>query len=963
MLATTTLLLWGVAISLLLYALVRPLTGRPGKNFPPGPPGRFPFLGDYALLLLINYRHLHKAALVLGDYYRTKILGITLRDYPTIVVNDLTVAKEVLNRKVFDGRPDLYLARIRDRDYNRRGIFFTDGPSWKEQRWFILRYLRDYGFGRRFPQHEAEVNSELLVLIDLLRYGPKHGHERAIVRDDGYAKCPNVLFSCFANAFLQIVSGERLSREETGVLYETGANAMVFQREGDDYGTILSYFPNLRYIFPFSRKFQRIRQASMNVNGFIETIIDKYLRTFDENHVRCFLDLYFREMVKCTPQEPNFTFQHDQLLLGLVDFFFPAISGATTQMALLFERLLHNPPVIERMQREIDEVVGHGRLPTLDDRTQLAYTEATLREAMRIDTLVPSGIAHRVQEDTTLHGYELPKDTLVVIGLDAIHNQREYWGDPERFRPERFLDEHGRLSLAKDLSVPFGAGKRLCAGETFARNIMFLTLAALMQNFNIRQPPNARLPDLSKRNTGVIIAPEDFWLKFEPRLAHFYRTKVLGLFLAGLPAVIVRDGEIARKLLTRRELHGRPDLFLARMRQKQFHLRGINFIDGPGWKDQRRFFLRHLRDYGFGRRSEQYEQEMEKELWKLVEQLASGQRYGYERDFMRDGGAVKCPDVFLVTLANIFLQVTISERYDRERAKSLLVAGRKAMLFARNADDYGTIYTYLPWLRFVFPFTIKYSNIRGGMMGVNQLLETIIDKQLQTFDPINPRHFVDVYLREMQNHVPQCNETTFQSGTAVQLSMLLERLLLNSTVVRRMQKEIDEVVDSDRIPTLNDRVNLPYTEATIREGLRIDTLIPSGIVHRAQQPIQFEGYSAPENTLFLFDLDSVNNQPEVWGDPRTFRPDRMLDEETGMLALSKDRSLTFSVGRRECPGQTYTRNVMFLIVATLVQRFELLPLQSDRLPDLSKRQTGLMHGPEDFWVRFVPRRTRGTADQ
>ncbi|EAU76993.2 AGAP003066-PA [Anopheles gambiae str. PEST] len=522
MLATTTLLLWGVAISLLLYALVRPLTARPGKNFPPGPPGRFPFLGDYGLLLLINYRHLHKAALVLGDYYRTKILGISLRDYPSIVVNDLTVAKEVLNRKVFDGRPDLYLARIRDRDYNRRGIFFTDGPSWKEQRWFILRYLRDYGFGRRFAQHEAEVNSELLVLIDLLRYGPKHGHERAIVRDDGYAKCPNVLFSCFANAFLQIVSGERLSREETGVLYDTGANAMVFQREGDDYGTILSYFPTLRYIFPFSRKFQRIRQASMNVNGFIETIIDKYLRTFDENHVRCFLDLYFREMVKCTPQEPNFTFQHDQLLLGLVDFFFPAISGATTQMALLFERLLHNPPVIERMQREIDEVVGHGRLPTLDDRTQLAYTEATLREAMRIDTLVPSGIAHRVQEDTTLRGYDLPKDTLVLIGLDAIHNQREYWGDPERFRPERFLDEHGRLALAKDLSVPFGAGKRLCAGETFARNIMFLTLAALMQNFNIRQPPNARLPDLSKRNTGVIIAPEDFWLKFEPRVRSAY---------------------------------------------------------------------------------------------------------------------------------------------------------------------------------------------------------------------------------------------------------------------------------------------------------------------------------------------------------------------------------------------------------------------------------------------------------
>ncbi|XP_052890446.1 probable cytochrome P450 304a1 [Anopheles moucheti] len=517
MLATTTLLLlWGVASLLVLFRLLRPVSSRPGKNFPPGPPGLFPFLGDYGLLLLINYRHLHKAALSLGDFYRTKILGISLKNFPSIVVNDLVVAKEVLNSKVFDGRPDLYLARLRDKDFNRRGIFFTDGPSWKEQRWFILRYLRDYGFGRRFPQHESEVNSELLVLIDLLRYGPKYEHEKAIMRD-GYAKCPNVLFSCFANAFLQIMSGERLSREESAVLYETGTNAMVFQRNGDDYGTILSYFPWLRHVYPFSRKFNIIRKASLNVNGFIQTIIDKYQNTFEENHVRCFLDLYFREMVKCTPQEPNFTFQQDQLLLGLVDFFFPAISGATTQIAMLFERLLHNPHVIPRIQREIDEVVGHGRLPTLDDRAQLPYTEATLREGMRIDTLVPSGIAHRAQEETSLRGYDIPKDTFVLIGLDAIHNQKEYWGDPERFRPERFLDEHGKLCLAKDLSVPFGAGKRLCAGETFARNIMFLTLAALMQNFNISQPPNARLPDLSNRHTGVIITPDDFWLKFEPR--------------------------------------------------------------------------------------------------------------------------------------------------------------------------------------------------------------------------------------------------------------------------------------------------------------------------------------------------------------------------------------------------------------------------------------------------------------
>lgn len=169
------------------------------------------------------------------------------------------------------------------------------------------------------------------------------------------------------------------------------------------------------------------------------------------------------------------------------------------------------------MQAEIDDVVGHGRLPTLDDRINLPYTEATLREAMRIDTLVPSGVAHMAMKDTTLRGYDIPKDTILVLGLDSIHMQKDIWGDPERFRPERFLNYRGELSLSKDVSVPFGAGKRLCAGETFARNTMFLIVSALVQNFNIRQRLGDKLPDMGKRSTGIIISPADYWVKFEPR--------------------------------------------------------------------------------------------------------------------------------------------------------------------------------------------------------------------------------------------------------------------------------------------------------------------------------------------------------------------------------------------------------------------------------------------------------------
>lgn len=515
MIVTPTFLLWTIVGGLGAFLCYRYLFGRP-PNFPKGPP-KLPLLGGYGIMLMINYRHLHKAAAWLSKVYKSSLVGLHLGDFETVLVNDFDTVKEVLNRTEFDNRPDLFLARMREKNFQRRGIFFTDGKDWKEQRWFILRYLRDYGFGRRFEELEAETNSEIQSMIEMIRYGAKYDHEKDFIDSDGYVKCPNVLMACFANAFLYVLSGERLFRADAAPLFETGKHAMVFQRLGDDYGTVLSLIPWIRHLFPNGTHYNQIREASMGVNAFIESVIQKNLAGHEDGHVRSFLDLYFQEMKKTAPKEEGFGFQYDQLVLGVVDFFFPAISGATTQMAMLFERLLLNPEVVAKMQAEIDDVVGHGRLPSLDDRSNLPYTEATLREAMRIDTLVPSGIAHVATQDTTLRGYDIPKGTIMMLGLDAMHNQPDVWGDPDVFRPERFLDARGKLSLAKDVSVPFGAGKRLCAGETFARNTLFLVLAALVQNFNLRQRPSDKKPDLAARSTGVIISPADFWVKFEPR--------------------------------------------------------------------------------------------------------------------------------------------------------------------------------------------------------------------------------------------------------------------------------------------------------------------------------------------------------------------------------------------------------------------------------------------------------------
>lgn len=106
----------------------------------------------------------------------------------------------------------------------------------------------------------------------------------------------------------------------------------------------------------------------------------------------------------------------------------------------------------------------------------------------------------------------------MIASLYSMHTDEKLWGDPFSFRPERFLDMRGRLSLKKDISLPFGAGKRLCAGETFARNTLFLFTAALFQHFDFKLENGTSIDDLIAHNdTGLIRTTPDFWMEFKAR--------------------------------------------------------------------------------------------------------------------------------------------------------------------------------------------------------------------------------------------------------------------------------------------------------------------------------------------------------------------------------------------------------------------------------------------------------------
>ena len=147
-----------------------------------------------------------------------------------------------------------------------------------------------------------------------------------------------------------------------------------------------------------------------------------------------------------------------QLIFTIGDLFGAGTdtTAVTLRWALLY--LLHNPEVLQRVQREIGDVIGSSRMPSMKDKQNLPYTEAVLCEVQRMAVVVPLGVPHACTEDVTLRGYRIPKGTHFMTVLYAAHRDPKVWEDPYRFNPERFLNDEGNFDRGGYL-IPFSVGE------------------------------------------------------------------------------------------------------------------------------------------------------------------------------------------------------------------------------------------------------------------------------------------------------------------------------------------------------------------------------------------------------------------------------------------------------------------------------------------------------------------------
>ncbi|XP_070190208.1 cytochrome P450 2D4-like [Littorina saxatilis] len=114
-------------------------------------------------------------------------------------------------------------------------------------------------------------------------------------------------------------------------------------------------------------------------------------------------------------------------------------------------------------------------------------TQAVVYETLRLGVVAPTAIPHKTLCDTSVGGYDIPKDTMVIVNQWAILHDPDKWDQPEHFRPRRFLDGEGNLKKL-DCWTPFSAGHRVCLGESVAKPELLLVVACLLKRFTISLP-------------------------------------------------------------------------------------------------------------------------------------------------------------------------------------------------------------------------------------------------------------------------------------------------------------------------------------------------------------------------------------------------------------------------------------------------------------------------------------------
>ncbi|XP_051133623.1 salviol synthase-like [Andrographis paniculata] len=442
-------------------------------NLPPGP-RKLPVIGN--LHLLISSRPPHHILADLAKKYGP-LMHLQLGEISTVVISSPETAKAVMKTHDinFANRPSLFATKIIT--YENSDVAFSPyGEYWRQLRKVCTIELLSAKRVQSFrPLREQ-------VLFDMCKWiASKEGSSINLTEKVSLATCDMVLRAALGNT---IDEHEAMAFAAKEVLELLGGYYV-----GD-------LFPSISLLQAIGGFRGRVK----NVHKLSDTILQKIINSRkvakpqgeqEENLVDILLKFH-----KDTGHEHQFSDKNIKAVLQ--DMFMAGIETSSTATDWAMAELMRHPRVLKKAQDELRWVFRDKGFVDESDFDELKYLKLVVKEIFRMHPPGPLLLPRENKESCKINGYTIPGKCNVVVNAWAIGRDPKIWKDADSFIPERFLDNNISVDYTgKSFEfLPFGSGRRSCAGMTFGLTNVEVPLAVLLYHFDWVLPEGMKPEDV-----------------------------------------------------------------------------------------------------------------------------------------------------------------------------------------------------------------------------------------------------------------------------------------------------------------------------------------------------------------------------------------------------------------------------------------------------------------------------------
>ncbi|XP_031098242.1 cytochrome P450 CYP82D47-like [Ipomoea triloba] len=503
-------------IFLLLPFIYNLLFERGASQKPPQAGGAWPIIGH--LHQLAAPQPTYKILADMADKYGP-IFRLRLGAHQFVVVSDSGIAKQCFttNDRALAGRPKAIASEIMGYNHAMFGLV-PYGQYW--------RYVR------KVVMLELLSNRRLEVLGRVLETGIRSFTQdihRTWLRDKNESEdikldMKELFGKLIMDIMIQMLFGQRPEEERrrTVVTVKKFYDLLGASALGD-------FVPWLRWLDIGGHE-KAMKETAKEMDTIMESWLQQHKRkrnTKSEEEEQDFMDGLLSSFHGADGDDKNIPkdFGADTIVKATcTSVLLAGMDTTAVTLTWALSLVLNNYSVLEKIRAELDIHVGRERHVNLSDLSNFTYLQAVVKETLRLYPAGPLLVPHESIDDCMVDGYTILKGTRLLVNAAKIHRDPNFWSDPNMFRPERFLNEHNEIDVKGNHFelIPFGSGRRMCPGISLALQIVELTLASLIHNFNLKRVSNEPI-DMTESFGLTIMKKSPLCALFTPCLSsHLY---------------------------------------------------------------------------------------------------------------------------------------------------------------------------------------------------------------------------------------------------------------------------------------------------------------------------------------------------------------------------------------------------------------------------------------------------------